>query len=171
MLFKNYWGSTGCCWTCLTKFDIYQGKVAPNCFKSLTNSWCHFFQKNVLSDVRSDIHLVRNSIDIIGQPVRALKIYIQTWRWSTTSWLRNTGWHVAKSTLIPCPRKYFPPSIFSKKTWVPLFVPPRLLEILPPPFFTDPHSKMQIVLPPSETLKLLFLGCQYGATMVRRNTH
>ena len=32
--------------TCLPKFDIYQGIVASNCFKSCTNSWCpDFFKK------------------------------------------------------------------------------------------------------------------------------
>ena len=39
------------------KFDIYQSTVAPNCFKSHTNSWClDFFQiKNVflISDMKS----------------------------------------------------------------------------------------------------------------------
>ena len=31
---------------CLPKFDIYQGTVAQNCFRSHTNSWCpDFFQK------------------------------------------------------------------------------------------------------------------------------
>ena len=46
---------------CLPKCDIYQGTVAQNCFKSRTNSSCpNFFQKkkNVLSDVRSEIHTV-----------------------------------------------------------------------------------------------------------------
>ena len=46
---------------CLTKFDIYQGTVAPNCFKSYTNSWClDFLQKRVLSDVRSEIESVQS---------------------------------------------------------------------------------------------------------------
>ena len=41
---------------CLHKFDHYQGRVAPNCFKSHTDSCCpDFVQKNVLSDVRSEI--------------------------------------------------------------------------------------------------------------------
>ena len=32
---------------CLPEFDTYQGTVAPNCFKSHTNSRCpDFFQKN-----------------------------------------------------------------------------------------------------------------------------
>ena len=31
---------------CFPKFDIYQGIVAPNCFKKHTNSWCpDFFSK------------------------------------------------------------------------------------------------------------------------------
>ena len=44
---------------CLPKFDIYQGTVAPKCFKILI-----FFQKKkkVLFDVRSEIHLVQRII-------------------------------------------------------------------------------------------------------------
>ena len=38
------------------KFDVYQGTVAPNCFKSHTNS------QKVFSDVRSEIHFVRSNI-------------------------------------------------------------------------------------------------------------
>ena len=57
---------------CLPKFDIYQGTLAPNCFKNHTNSRCpDFFQKNVLSDVRSEIHLVRRNVVSTGQSVRA----------------------------------------------------------------------------------------------------
>ena len=34
---------------CSPTFNIYQGAVAPNCFKSHTNSWCpDFFQKKKL---------------------------------------------------------------------------------------------------------------------------
>ena len=67
---------------CLPKFDIYQGKVAPNCFKSYTNSWFpdFFFQKK-LSDVRFDIHLVWRNTVSTGQSVRSFKKnYIQAWR-------------------------------------------------------------------------------------------
>ena len=43
---------------CLPKFDIYQGILASNCFKTHTNSWCpSFFQKKVLSNVRPQIAL------------------------------------------------------------------------------------------------------------------
>ena len=43
----------------LPKFDIYQGAGATNYFKSHINSLCpHFFQEKVLSDGRSEIHLV-----------------------------------------------------------------------------------------------------------------
>ena len=64
---------------CLPKFDIYQGALASNFLKSHTNSWCpNFFQKNVLSDFRSEIHFDRLNIVSTGQSVRASKnIYIQ----------------------------------------------------------------------------------------------
>ena len=45
----------------LTEFDIYQGTVALNFFKSHTNSWYPDFfskKKSILSDVRYEIHLV-----------------------------------------------------------------------------------------------------------------
>ena len=43
MLFKNYWMLMD---ICFHKVDIYQGLVAPSCFKSHTNSSCHdFFPK------------------------------------------------------------------------------------------------------------------------------
>ena len=59
--------STGVYWMlmdmCLPMFDLYQGVVAPNCFKSHTNSSClDFFPKIVLSDVRSEIHLAWRNI-------------------------------------------------------------------------------------------------------------
>ena len=51
------------------KFDIYQGKVAPNCYKNYTKTRCpDFFQKKVLSDDRSEIRLFST-----GQSMRALK--------------------------------------------------------------------------------------------------
>ena len=53
---------------CLPKFDIYQGTVALNCFKSHTFSLCpNLFQKKVLSDVLSEIHLVRRNTVSNGQ--------------------------------------------------------------------------------------------------------
>ena len=59
----------------LIKFDIYQGTVAPNFFKSHTNSWYpDFFQEKVLSDVRSEIHVGRRDMVSTGQSVRTLKI-------------------------------------------------------------------------------------------------
>ena len=43
----------------LLKFDIYQGTGATNCFKSHINFRCpQFFQEKVLSDARSEIHLI-----------------------------------------------------------------------------------------------------------------
>ena len=61
----------------LTKFDIYQSEVAPNCLISHTNSWCpDFFQKEFLADVRTEIHLIRSNIVSTGQSVQPLKIYI-----------------------------------------------------------------------------------------------
>ena len=59
---------------CLPKFDIYQGAIALNCFKSHTYFCLNLFQKNVLSDVQSEIHLVRRNIVSNGQFDRALKI-------------------------------------------------------------------------------------------------
>ena len=60
---------------CSPEFDIYQGAVAPNFLKIHTNSWCSdFFQKNVLSDVRSENHLFLRNIVTIGQSVRLKKI-------------------------------------------------------------------------------------------------
>ena len=59
---------------CLPKLNIYEGTVAPNCFRSHTTPWCpDFFRKNFLSDVRSEIHLVRRNIVSTGQSVQALK--------------------------------------------------------------------------------------------------
>ena len=53
---------------------LSQDTVAPNCFKSYTNSWWpNLFQENVLSDFRFEIHLVRRNIISTGQSVRALK--------------------------------------------------------------------------------------------------
>ena len=53
------------------KFDIYQDTLASNCFKSFTNSWCpEFFQKKVLSDVRSEIYFIQRNIVSAGQSVR-----------------------------------------------------------------------------------------------------
>ena len=64
---------------CLPKFDIYQNTLAPNCFKSHTNSRCpDFFQKMFLSDARSEIHLVRRNIFSAGHSAQAFKkSYIQ----------------------------------------------------------------------------------------------
>ena len=44
---------------CLSKFDIYQGSGVTSYFKSHTNfDVLIFFYEKVLSDVRSEIHLV-----------------------------------------------------------------------------------------------------------------
>ena len=48
--------------------------IKVSCFKSHTNSWCHnFFQKKVLSNFRSEIHLDQRNIVFTGQSVRASK--------------------------------------------------------------------------------------------------
>ena len=53
---------------CLPNFDLYWRTVAPNFFKSHTNSWCSdFFKKKVLPDVRSDIPPIRINIVSTGQ--------------------------------------------------------------------------------------------------------
>ena len=59
----------------LPKFDIYDSKVAP---KSHTNSWCpDLFRKKFLSDVRSEINLVRRDIVSTRKSVQALKKCMQ----------------------------------------------------------------------------------------------
>ena len=60
---------------CISRFDIYQIPVAPNCFKRHTNSLCsNFFQKKeVLSDVQAEIHLFRRNIISTGHLVWAEK--------------------------------------------------------------------------------------------------
>ena len=61
---------------CLPQFDIYQSTVGSNCFESHTNSCCpDLFQKKCLSDVQSEIHLVRRNIVSTGFK----NIYIQAW--------------------------------------------------------------------------------------------
>ena len=55
----------------LPKFGIYQVTVAPNCLKIHTNFWCpDFFEEKVLSDVRSEIHIVGRNIVSIRQSLR-----------------------------------------------------------------------------------------------------
>ena len=63
----------------------------------------------------------------------------------------------------------FPPPIFSKNLGSPsLFAPTFTFGNFVPPFFKDTPSKF---FPRSGTFKLLLLGCQYGDTIVRRNSH
>ena len=58
---------------CLPKFDIYQSTVASNCFKSHVKSrYSDFFQTKLLSNVRSEIQLVRRNISFTGQSVCTL---------------------------------------------------------------------------------------------------
>ena len=48
---------------CLPKFDIYQGTVALNCFKSQDVKSPDVFEtKKVLLDARSEIHFVQHNI-------------------------------------------------------------------------------------------------------------
>ena len=62
---------------CVPMFDIYQSRVAPNWFKSHTNSWCpHFFQIKILSNARSEIYFVRRNIVSTGKFVWAFKRYL-----------------------------------------------------------------------------------------------
>ena len=65
MFFKNYWGSIGWWWTC-----VYLGS------RFIKVKYLIFFKKKVLSDVRSDIRLVRCNIISTGQSVRDYKIII-----------------------------------------------------------------------------------------------
>ena len=59
----------------LPKFDIYQNTELPNSFKNHANSQTIdvliYFRKNffLMSDVRSEIHLVRQNIISAGQSV------------------------------------------------------------------------------------------------------
>ena len=55
---------------CLPKFNIYQGAVAPNCCCPEKLLCPDFFQEKILSDVQSEIHLVRRNIVSTGQSVR-----------------------------------------------------------------------------------------------------
>ena len=55
----------------LPKFGIYQVTVAPNCLKIHTNFRClDFFEEKILSDILSEIHIVRRNIVSIRQSVR-----------------------------------------------------------------------------------------------------
>ena len=57
----------------LSAFDIYQGTVALNSFKSNRNSWCpDFFKKKKKSDERFEVHLVPYNIASTGKYARAL---------------------------------------------------------------------------------------------------
>ena len=75
MLFKNYWGSIGCWWTCahlsLIFIKVQQPQILLRAAQIL--DVLNFFKKKVLSDVRSEIHLVRRNIISTGQSVRHLK--------------------------------------------------------------------------------------------------
>ena len=56
---------------CLPEFDIYQGKVAPNSFKSFTNSWCpDFFQKILLAWTRGIYLISVSQISCNSQVIR-----------------------------------------------------------------------------------------------------
>ena len=58
---------------CLPKFDIYQGTGVTNFVLEATQTLdvLIFFKETVLSDVRSEIHLVQRNIVSAGQSVRA----------------------------------------------------------------------------------------------------
>ena len=59
---------------CLPKFKICQGAVAPNCFKSHTNSSCpDIFSRQSLPDVQFEIPFVQRNMVFTGQSVLALK--------------------------------------------------------------------------------------------------
>ena len=63
----------------LTWVWVYQGTVAPNYFKSYTNSWCHdSLQKSFFSDVQSEIHFFWCDIVSTGQSVSAEKEMIDS---------------------------------------------------------------------------------------------
>ena len=63
------------------KFDIYQGRVTPNCFKSHTKSWyANFFQKKKsFANARSENKVVRRNIFSTGWSARASKKLYQAW--------------------------------------------------------------------------------------------
>ena len=55
----------------LPKFDIYQDKIAPNCFKSYTSPRCpYFFQDKSFNDIWSEIYIVRRNMFSNEQSVR-----------------------------------------------------------------------------------------------------
>ena len=59
---------------CLSKFDIYQGTVASNSFKSHTNFWClDFFVMSGLKFTLSD------ATSFLPDNLPGLKKYIRTW--------------------------------------------------------------------------------------------
>ena len=72
----------------LPKFDIYQSTIASNYFKSHVKSrYSDFFQTKLLSNVRSEIQLVRRNINFTGQSVCTLKKCIS--RVEYCSWCYN----------------------------------------------------------------------------------
>ena len=58
---------------CLPKFDIYQGTVTQVVLRAAKTLEILFSFKKILSDVRSEIHLVRRNIVSTGESVQALK--------------------------------------------------------------------------------------------------
>ena len=69
MFFKNCEGYIGCWWTCTYQSLIFIEAQQPQAVLKATQSLdvLNFFKKKILSDVRSDIHLVRRSIVSTGQ--------------------------------------------------------------------------------------------------------
>ena len=63
----------------ILKFDIYQSTIAPNYLRvtKTLDTPISSKKKNVLSDVRSEIHLARCNIIFTGQSVRTFKNCIQ----------------------------------------------------------------------------------------------
>ena len=61
---------------------------------------------------------------------------------------------------------------FFKKSWSPLFIPPlHFWKFCLHPFLLILPPKYKKVFSPSETVKLLLLGCKYGDTIAKRNRH
>ena len=63
---------------CLSKFDIHEGIVPPNCFKSNTNSWIpDFFEKSL--DARCPVWNSPSPTQLLGNLCGSFNSYIQVW--------------------------------------------------------------------------------------------
>ena len=104
-------------------------------------------------------------------PVDSRENYFKKSHWSSMDdwniWIQNSE---QCQHLTWCPPRWVPLSNYFKKPCH--FAPPSTFwNFVFPTFLLIPPPKCKKVLFPSETFKLLLLRCQYGHTVVRRNTH